>query len=363
MTADVVIVAGGTGGHVYPALALALHLLKEDKKVVFLTDRRGIVYLKHHLETLHPIVLPLDRKGAGMKGLLKLALQVLQSFFISLKYVRGAKSVIGFSGFPTLATLLAGLVMGRTLYVHEQNAVLGKVNRVVSPVLKNIFTSTKKIARVPKGALSKIEFVGMPVRDDIAALSQNTYEVPTHSVTLLILGGSQGAHSFSDVIPKAIGMLSEDLQKRLHVTHQVRLADHTHAAELYEQQARHIPHLSLVPFVEDMAGALKSAHLVISRSGASSVAEFAAAGRPSILIPYPFATDDHQRANALEVTDRGGGWLLSQEEFTPLNLTKLLGNLLAEEDVGKKLLVAAQGVKGGYEKEAIKALAQKLILV
>lgn len=363
MATDLVIVAGGTGGHVYPAIALALHLLKEGRKVVFLTDRRGIAYLKPHLDVLRPIVLPLDRKGAGLLGLIKLALQVIQSFFISLKYVKGTKAVIGFSGFPTLATLLAGLVTGRTLYVHEQNAVLGKVNRVVSPFLKKIFTSTKKIARVPKRALDKIEFVGMPVRDDIAALSQTSYKVPTKSISLLIVGGSQGAQSFSDVIPKAIGMLPEELQKHLHITHQVRADDHLHAADLYEQQAKHIPHLTLLPFVEDMAGALKSAHLVISRSGASSVAEISAAGRPAILIPYPFATDDHQRANALEVTDRGGGWLMSQKDFTPLNLTTLLGNLLDGKDQGKKLLVAAQGVKGGYEKEAIKVLAQKVILV
>ncbi|HBN22006.1 MAG TPA: hypothetical protein DD412_02060, partial [Holosporales bacterium] len=120
MTTDIVIVAGGTGGHVYPAISLALHLLKDGKKIVFLTDRRGIIYLKAYLDSLHPIVLPLDRKGAGVLSLIKLALQVIQSFFISLKYVKSTKGVIGFSGFPTLATLLAGLVMGRTLYVHEQ---------------------------------------------------------------------------------------------------------------------------------------------------------------------------------------------------------------------------------------------------
>lgn len=363
MTADIVMVAGGTGGHVYPALALALHLLKEGKKVVFLTDRRGVVYLRPHLDLLHPIVLPLDRKGAGVLGLIKLAFQVIQSFFISLKYVKNTKVVIGFSGFPTLATLLAGLSRGRTLYVHEQNAVLGKVNRVLSPFLRKIFTSTKKIACVPKKALGKIDFVGMPVREDIAALSEISYDVPTKSISILIVGGSQGAQSFSHVIPKAMGMLPEDLQKRLHITHQVRADDHVHAADLYAQQARHIPHLTLVPFVENMANALREAHLVISRSGASSVAEIAAAGRPSILIPYPFATDYHQRANALEVTGRGGGWLMSQQDFTPLNLTTLLGNLLDGKDEGKKLLVAAQSVKGGYEKEAIKTLAQKVILV
>ncbi|NCP62234.1 MAG: UDP-N-acetylglucosamine--N-acetylmuramyl-(pentapeptide) pyrophosphoryl-undecaprenol N-acetylglucosamine transferase [Alphaproteobacteria bacterium] len=363
MTTDVVIVAGGTGGHVYPAIALALHLLKDGKKIVFLTDRRGLFYLKPHLDVLHPVVLPLGRKGVGLSGLIKLAIQVFRSFFISLKYVKKTKAVIGFSGFPTLATLLAGLVMCRTLYVHEQNAVLGKVNRLLSPFLKKIFTSTKKIARVPKAAVDKIEFVGMPVRDDIAALAQGSYQTPTTCITLLIVGGSQGSQSFSDVIPKAVGMLPAALQKRLHIIHQVRSDDHTHAAELYKQQARDLPHLTLVPFIEDMAGALESAHLVISRSGASSIAEIAAAGRPVILIPYPFATDDHQRANALEVTARGGGWLISQTDFTPLNLTALLGDLLAEKDGGKKLLVAAQGVKGGYEKEAIKRLAQKVILV
>ncbi len=334
MAADVLIVAGGTGGHVYPAMALALYLIKEDKKVIFLTDRRGIIYLKPHLDVLHPVVLPLDRRGAGVGGLLKLAYQVIQSFF-----------------------------RRRTLYVHEQNAVLGKVNRLLSPFLQKIFTSTKKVAQVPKGARSKIEFVGMPVRGDIAALSKDIYKKPERIINLLIVGGSQGAQSFSHVIPKAIGLLSEDLQKRLCITHQVRKEDHNHALALYEQQAKQVKWLTLVPFVEDMAASLKKTHLVISRSGASTVAEISAAGRPAIMIPYPFATDDHQRANALEVTAIGGGWLLPQQDFTPLNLGTLLGELLAEKDGFEKLLVAAQCVKGGYKKEAIKALAQKLILV
>ena len=363
MPADIVIVAGGTGGHVYPAIALAFHFLKENKKVTFLTDLRGIAYLKPYLDSLKPVVLPLDRKGSGVLGLLKLSYQVFQSFGVSLKYMKGAKAVIGFSGFPTLASLLAGLVRGRPLYVHEQNAVLGKVNRLLSPFLKKIFISTKKVARVPKGARGKIEFVGMPVRDDIAALSKETYKVPTKTINLLIVGGSQGAQSFSDVIPKAIGMLPEELQKRLYIVHQVRKEDHDHAAALYKQQARNLPQLTLVSFVEDMATALKSAHLVITRSGASTVAEVAAAGRPSIMIPYPFATDDHQTANALEVAALGGGWILPHQDFTPPHLRALLGNLLEEKDSFEKLLVAAQCVKGGYEKDAIKTLAQKVILV
>lgn len=362
--ADILIVAGGTGGHVYPAIALALHLIKGGKKVIFLTDRRGISYLKPYLKIVKPVVvLPLDRKGAGLLGLLKLAFQVVHSFFISLKYVKEAKAIIGFSGFPTFATLVAGLVRGGTLYVHEQNAVLGRVNRFLAPTLEKIFTSTKKVAKVPKGATPKIEFVGMPVRDDIAALSKISYKKPIKLIHLLIVGGSQGAHSFSHVIPKAIGLLPQELQARLHITHQVRQEDQNLAKSLYEQNAKSVSHLTLLPFVEDMAEALKTAHLLITRSGASTVAEISAAGCPAILVPYPFATDDHQRANALEVTARGGGWLLSQGDFTPPLLSTLLREILGNKEGFEKLLIAAQRVKGGYAEDAIKTLAQKVIVV
>ncbi len=349
------IVAGGTGGHVYPALSLALELIQEGRDVLFLTDRRGVRYLENHLDVLKPVVLPLDRKGVGVGGLLKLIFQFIHSFFVSLKYVLKTKSIIGFSGFPTFATLVAGLVTGRALFVHEQNAVLGKVNRWLSPFLKKIFTSTKTISKVPPKARLKIQIVGIPVRSDIAALLEAPYEMPTDKIHLLMTGGSQGAQSFSNVIPKAISLLPQSLQQRLVITHQVREADQSHAKTLYAQTK--VGTLKIVSFVEDMAGELRKAHLAIVRSGASTIAELCAAGRPSIMIPYPFATDDHQTFNAHDVTRLGGGWLIAPQDFNPERLCVLLLDLLEHP---KKLLVASQCVKGGYLKSSIKVLAQSL---
>lgn len=355
---DILIVAGGTGGHVYPALALALDLVEHGKSVRFLTDRRGVKYLEGHEKSLNIVVLPLDRKGAGMMGLFKLIVQFILSFFVSLKYVLQTKQVMGFSGFPTFATLVAGIVLRRRLYAHEQNAVLGKVNRVLAAFLTQIFTSTKTLSKVPTKAQRKITFVGMPVRADIAALADQPYAVPQQAVNILVTGGSQGAHSFSDVIPKSIALLPSSLQRRLYITHQARKIDQNHAQGLYEKTS--IGHLEIVPFIDDMAGALGRAHLAIIRSGASTIAEVSAAGRPAIMVPYPFATDDHQAFNAQEVMKVGGGWILLQEAFQPESLAVLLEDLLTHP---KKLLVASQQVKLGYEKNSIKRLAQSLYFV
>lgn len=354
------IVAGGTGGHVFPALSLALNLMAQGHWVTFVTDRRGFAYVASYQDQMTIRVLPLDRKGSGVMGALRLMMQVVQSFFVSLPLVIRATSVIGFSGFPTFATLLAAVCCFKTIDIHEQNAVLGKVNRWLAPFVRRIYVSTKRLQKIPHWAHRKIEFVGMPVRSDIAALNEEPYPIPgaEGAFNLLITGGSQGAQSFATVIPKAIALLPAALQRSLTILHQVRLEDQEAAKSIYDTLP--LAGVTLVPFIEDMAAALRHSHLVISRAGASTLAEITAAGRPCILIPYPHATDDHQFYNAQEVVKAGGGWSITHQDFTPEAIMGLLLDLMQHP---KKLLVASQLVKIGYEKNSINTLAQRALVV
>ena len=362
----IVLVAGGTGGHVFPALALAEELLAQENSIIFITDRRGQTYIPEAL-SINPKfslkVLPLDRKARGVLGVLKLSYQVALSCAISLGYLcRHVHCVVGFSGFPTLATLIAGIMLRKPLVVHEQNTVLGRVNSLLHPWLRKILISTHALQHTPKLDLKKIVYVGLPIRKDIAQLHAAPYPMPDQAIgeqiRVLVIGGSQGAQSFARVIPEMIGALPAEVQERLVILHQVRHADQATAQSLYANTQ--VKQVTLMPFIDSMAEALAASHLVISRSGASSIAEIAAAGRPAILIPFPYATDDHQTMNAFELTRLGGAWLIPQQDFNAVRLKQVLLSLIEDP---KKLLFAAERVRLGFEKNSIKNLASEVLSV
>jgi UDP-N-acetylglucosamine--N-acetylmuramyl-(pentapeptide) pyrophosphoryl-undecaprenol N-acetylglucosamine transferase len=355
----ILLVAGGTGGHVFPALALS-HYLKDQGIVCdFVTDQRGLKYLKDQ-KHLTPLVLPLGAKGEGIWGIGRLLFQFLKSYGVSLQVLFKFKPdvVVGFSGFPTFPTLLAALIVGKRVCIHEQNAVLGRVNRVLAFGARKILTSTKQLLRASPSMLRKIVYVGLPVREGIAALRDRPYTVPQDTFNLLIVGGSQGAQSFSEVIPQALTRLPKKMQKRLHIVHQVRPEDHATASNHYNPGP--FGSLEMKPFLDDMDHQLKKAHLVIVRAGASTLAELRAAGVPGILIPYPYATDDHQFYNAQEITKQGGGWLLTHQHFTSQTLAALVQDLMEKPH---KLLYASERLRSLDEKFGIKSLAQQVLTV
>ncbi len=362
------IVAGGTGGHVFPAICLALELHVQKTPFIFLTDKRGLKYVIPHQNIITPIVLPMGSKKQGLIGFIAFLMDLFLSFIKSIPLVLRSEKIIGFSGFPTFPTLLAGWFLRRPLFAHEQNAVLGKVNRLMGPSFKKIFTSTDQVFRLSfssnenkiKAIQDKIDFVGMPVRKDIQSVGQKPYEIPRNEspIRLLIIGGSQGARVFSTVVPKALSLLPLNMQNCLEIVHQVRNADKEIATENYKFLKSES--LDMKPFINDMARAYEKAHLVISRSGASSLAEIMAVGRPSILVPYPHAADNHQEANADVITKISGGWKISEKDFSAETLSSLLGDLFSNP---KKLLVASQLVKKKCLKSSIKSLVQKLFNV
>ncbi len=325
----VVLAAGGTGGHVFPAEALAEALLDKGLDLALLTDRRGQAFGSAlGRVAVHPL-----RAGgiagrgprARAKAIFDLGCGVLQARRLLADL--NPAVVIGFGGYASIPGTVAAIWRGVPTVIHEQNAVLGRANRLLAPRVTRIATSFAEVATLPKGA--RVEAVGMPVRPAIAALAGSP--LPTLSIDgpieLLVIGGSQGATVLSQIIPVALKALPDGIKSRLRVSQQCRPADIEQARAVYDGSGIAV---DLKSFFDDVPERLGRAHLVIARSGASTVAELTAAGRAAILIPYPHAIDNHQTANAHAVTESGGAWLMPQDVFTSEALAARLESLFSQ---------------------------------
>jgi UDP-N-acetylglucosamine--N-acetylmuramyl-(pentapeptide) pyrophosphoryl-undecaprenol N-acetylglucosamine transferase len=324
----IVIAAGGTGGHFFPAEALAAELVARGYRIVLMTDARSGALSSAVFAGREQFVLRgagIAGRGAwrGAKAVAAMAAGVLQARGILARL--GAGCVVGFGGYPCVAPVLAtGLLRRRpAVILQEQNAVLGRANRFLARRAHVLALGFEKTERVPAGTVTAV--TGNPVRPAIAALVDAGYVAATDRIKLLVLGGSLGARVFSDVVPAALGSLPEALRVRLFVVQQVRREDMQRVKAAY---AANGISADLSPFFPDVAARLAAAHLVIARAGASTVAELAVAGRPSILVPLPGAIDDHQFANARALAQAGGAWVVPQ--FTPASLAERLGGLLAD---------------------------------
>jgi UDP-N-acetylglucosamine--N-acetylmuramyl-(pentapeptide) pyrophosphoryl-undecaprenol N-acetylglucosamine transferase len=326
----IVIAAGGTGGHFFPAEALAAELLARGHRIVLMTDARSAglssaIFAGREQHVIRGAGIAGRGVWRGTKAIGSLTAGVAQARGILARI--GAGCVVGFGGYPCVAPILAARLLRHrpAVILHEQNAVLGRANRFLagrSDVLALGFGSTQ---RVPAG--TRTEVTGNPVRSAITALSQTSYVAPADRIRLLVLGGSLGARVFSDVVPKALRLLPEALRARLSVVQQTRKEDLERVKAAYAA-SRITAELS--PFFPDVAARLVAAHLVIARAGASTVAELAVAGRPAILVPLPGAIDDHQSANARALVEAGGAWVIPQPHFTPVSLAEQLGTCLAD---------------------------------
>lgn len=351
----VALAAGGTGGHMFPAAALARELLSRGVGVALLTDHRAGGF-GPELSEVETFRLSAGGIAGGspwnkLKSATKLALGYLQARRI-LKRI-GAEAVVGFGGYASLPGVVAASHLGLRTVLHEQNAVMGRANRLVAGKADILATSFEEVAAVAESDRAKIVITGNPVRAAIAALNNKPYALPSHggSLRILVVGGSQGARVFNELMPKAICLLPEGLLRRIKLAQQVRGND------LEEMQATYAAcgvHPELKPFFDDVPERLKAAHLVISRSGASTVAELAAAGRPAIMVPYPFATDDHQTANAEALAKGGGGWVMSQRSLTAEMLAEKLRDLLEHPTA---LAEAASAARGFAKMHAAEKLA------
>ena len=354
MRGTLMIAAGGTGGHVYPALALAEALLRRDHDVALVTDRRGAGFAKLDEKiTQHRV--PAGRLGGGPLGALKGAFGILAGIRATGRLLkeRDVAAMIGFGGYPSVPPMVAARRAGVTTILHEQNAMLGRANRMLAGHADMMALSFAQTERLPMGSEGKSQLVGNPVRADIVALADTPYGMPTAdgAINILVTGGSQGASVFATAVPDALAALPAPVRARLRIIQQCRAEDLEDVRERYK--ALNVP-AELATFLEGMAARLATTHLVICRAGASTVAELTTAGRPAVLVPYPHAADDHQTANARAVETGGGGWLIPQNDATAGALAGLIAGLGETPD---RLAVAAAAARDMGHPQAAERLA------
>ncbi len=333
-----VVAAGGTGGHLFPAEALARELQERGWRIVLATDSRGARYAEHFPAeerlALEAATFSLRDPVGVVRGLFRIEAGVRQARKAFQRLHPAV--VVGFGGYPSLPALLAAKGLRLPRLIHEQNAVLGRVNRFLSPRVDAVACAFPILEKAP--ARLKPVVVGNPVRPEIKALYGAPYAPPARALRLLITGGSQGARILSEVVPAAIAALPEALRIRLAVEQQTR-ADNVDAARQTYRQAR--VEAEVAPFFADMAGRLRTADLVIGRAGASTVCELAAAGRPSILVPFGAAMDDHQTLNARLLSDVGAATVIAEPDFTAPRLAEALQELIAQPDRLTSMAAAA----------------------
>jgi len=315
----ILISAGGTGGHMSPASALASDLIKRGVRAELVTDVRGAKYIGMFPEV--PVhILKSGTAHSGILGKVKGAINLASGIIRGLALVKKLKpdAVIGFGGYPSVPAVFAAQIKGIPTGLHEQNAIIGKANVFLAPKAKFIALSLPlpEDMEFSHHITSKSAITGNPVRPEIVALKDVPYPPLNEGLPLdvFVMGGSLGATVFSKVVPEALGRLSSDKKARLRVVQQCRKADLDEARELYDNSE--IKNVNLASFFDDVDKKIAKAHLFIGRSGASTVAEMNIAGRPAIYVPYPYHKDQQQKRNAQSVVDKGGAWIMEEKDFT-----------------------------------------------
>jgi UDP-N-acetylglucosamine--N-acetylmuramyl-(pentapeptide) pyrophosphoryl-undecaprenol N-acetylglucosamine transferase len=343
LKSPIVVAAGGTGGHLFPAEALAGALVKRGWPVHLVTDGRAEKYGEAFSPgTVHRIRSATFAGGAvdRLKAGAKLGIGLGEAFLL-MRRTKPAVCV-GFGGYPTVPPVLAASLAGVPTIIHEQNAVLGRANKFLASRVTAIAAGTGRV-RLTEAEKARMTETGNPVRPAVREAS--TIPFPPHGdgdrLNLLIFGGSQGARYLSEVVPPALALLEPALLARLAVTQQCRPEDLDGVRAAYEKLGLTA---DLSPFFRDLPARIAGSHLMISRAGASTVAELAAIGRPAIMVPLPHALDHDQHANAAILADVGGGWTIRQEELTPERLAIELKHLFSRPERLAKAAAAAKAV-------------------
>ncbi len=338
----ILLAAGGTGGHVFPAEALARELLGRGARVALVTDSRGQQFggeLSLPVYRLHacPLGKGLIRKALSIA---LMGIGVAQALW--LIHRQRPAAVVGFGGYPSVPLLYAAVRSGVPIILHEQNAVLGRANRTMAPMAHTLCTAFPHVADVPVLNDTHIVHTGNPVRPAFAAHRGDPYPSlgKDDSIRLLILGGSLGASVFTHVVPQALSLIPEALRSRMIVAQQCRAED-IEAARAAFAAAGIVAEVSA--FFKDVPERMAAAHLVIGRAGGGAIAELAAIGRPSILVPFPHGHAGEQKANAAALADAGGAWLIPEEAFLPESLAMRLESLLTMPATLGKTAAAARG--------------------
>ena len=324
----VLVAAGGTGGLLFPAEALAAALGKRGVAVHLATDRRAARYGGAFADDAIHVVSSATLRGrnpvAVAKTLTALGIGVYQATALIGRLKPAA--VIGFGGYPTIPPVLAAAWRGVPSLIHDANAVIGRANRFLAPRVTAIATTFPDLFRDAPALAAKATLTGNPVRPAVAAAAETPYPAADGTLRLVVFGGSQGARIMADVVPPAMALLPRDLRARLSIVQQARDEDVTRVRTAYAEAS---VAAEIAPFFADLPARMAASHLVVSRSGASTVAELAAIGRPAILVPLPHALDQDQFANAGVLEQAGGAIRLVQDTFTPRRLADEIAALAA----------------------------------
>lgn len=324
-----VVAAGGTGGHMFPAEALARELIGRGWRVVLASDHRGEVYA-HGFPAEERLSLD-AATASGPLGMLKAGSAIFRGVMQArTAFDRlGADVVVGFGGYPSAPALVAAITQGRPTLIHEQNAVLGRTNRILAPYMKAVASSFQTLQHAPEKVQGRAHVVGSPVRADIRAVFDGAYAPPAEDgpIRVLVTGGSQGARLLAETTPRALAALPEGLRRRLIVHQQARPESMDEARQIYLEAGIDA---EVAPFFRDMASRLSASHLVIGRAGASTCAELAVCALPSVLIPLKIATDDHQRLNAKALVDAGAAEVILEDSLTVERLAVTLQQILSD---------------------------------
>lgn len=335
--------AGGTGGHLFPAQALAEELLRNGHAVSLVTDDRargiGNVFPVNSVHVIHSASLAFNQPLALPRQLWKLA----SGYFASRALLAHARpaAVVGFGGYPSLPPVLAAVHLGIPTVIHEQNAVLGRANRFLATRTAALATSFAHVAGIPAGARSKVQLSGNPVREIVRIASRRPYQPPGVGgrIRILVFGGSQGARFFSDMVPRALELLPLKVRSRLHVSQQCRREDVEEVRSLYQSAGIETVVSS---FFADLPNLMAQSHLIVCRAGASTIAELGVIGRPAVLVPLPGAIDNDQLANARSFTGGGAGVVVEQKDAEINAFCTLLQELLLYPKRLKEAAAAAQ---------------------
>jgi UDP-N-acetylglucosamine--N-acetylmuramyl-(pentapeptide) pyrophosphoryl-undecaprenol N-acetylglucosamine transferase len=355
----VLLAAGGTGGHLFPAEALAAALVRQGVQVALATDTRAAKF-GDKFSQVH-VVPSATLRGRDPLSLASTGATLLYGTAKAFAMLGSAKPavVVGFGGYPSVPPLLAATLRNIPTIIHEQNAVMGRANRFLAPRVTAIATGFAGVTDSDARLAAKTTHVGNPVRPAVIDAAATPYDVPKAdgAFRVLVFGGSQGARVMSEIVPPAVARLDEHLKMRLKIVQQAREEDLSAVREAYAKAG---VKAEVAPFFGDLPARMADAQLVVSRSGASTVAELAAIGRPAILVPLPHALDQDQAANAAVLEKAGGAIRLLQADFTPDRLASDIADLAGEPE---RLSNMAKSAKSSGTLDAACHLAELVLKV
>lgn len=326
----VVLATGGTGGHIFPAIALYEFLEQQKFQPFIIGDNRFENFIKYFDSTVNYKLIISDRLSGNFLnkflGLIKLLLAVFQALFLLIK--KNPAVVIGFGGYITAPTIVAAKLLGKKIILHEQNTVLGNANKILARLADTIATSFPEVKNLPPN--SNVVYTGNFIRQRMENTKFSYQEFKNGEATITVMGGSQGASILSDVVPEALGSFAKKSGTKLKVFHQARPEDLEAVKAKYEQ---HKILCKVQPFFQDIDKRMTESHLIISRSGASTITDLATIGRAAIFIPIPFSFGNHQYYNAKFVEDRHAGWIIEQKYATPDRIADRLSQILSDSEL------------------------------